>query len=227
MIDSGVSDHFSSLVGFARSGRLHPALGAAQGPARLTSSTSEGSTTARTSKARSAGTRSCPPRCAKRTSSSSPATSPHHLRFSLRIFARAPRHRVAEPRCSPASSPTACSRRSTGAASSSSSPPSTRAPGLPILEAMTCGAPVASSNTSAMPELLGDLDATFDPVDPADIARCMRERVRDSGQAGRPAGALAPAGRPLHLGAGRAPDARGLRAGARDALREDGARRSP
>jgi glycosyltransferase involved in cell wall biosynthesis len=47
--------------------------------------------------------------------------------------------------------------------------------GLPILEAMTCGAPVAASGTSAMPELLGDPAATFDPADPADIARCVRE----------------------------------------------------
>ena len=54
--------------------------------------------------------------------------------------------------------------------------------GLPILEAMTCGAPVASSNTSAMPELLGDLDATFDPVDPADIARCMRSVFETPGK---------------------------------------------
>ena len=51
--------------------------------------------------------------------------------------------------------------------------------GLPILEAMTCGAPVAASGTSAIPELLGDLEATFDPADPADIARCVRE-VLDS-----------------------------------------------
>ena len=47
--------------------------------------------------------------------------------------------------------------------------------GLPILEAMTCGAPVAASRTSAMPEFLGDPSATFDPADPADIARCVSE----------------------------------------------------
>jgi glycosyltransferase involved in cell wall biosynthesis len=47
--------------------------------------------------------------------------------------------------------------------------------GLPILEAMTCGAPVAASGRSAMPELLGDTEATFDPTDPADIARCIRQ----------------------------------------------------
>ena len=46
--------------------------------------------------------------------------------------------------------------------------------GLPILEAMTCGAPVAASNTSSIPELLGDLDGTFDPADPADIAACIQ-----------------------------------------------------
>jgi glycosyltransferase involved in cell wall biosynthesis len=51
--------------------------------------------------------------------------------------------------------------------------------GLPILEAMTCGAPVAASGTSAMPELLGDMEATFDPADPADIARCIRELIDD------------------------------------------------
>jgi glycosyltransferase involved in cell wall biosynthesis len=54
--------------------------------------------------------------------------------------------------------------------------------GLPILEAMTCDAPVASSNASAMPELLGDLDATFDPADPADIARAIREVLETPGK---------------------------------------------
>jgi len=51
--------------------------------------------------------------------------------------------------------------------------------GLPILEAMSCDAPVAASNTSSIPELLGDLEATFDPADPADIARCLRELLED------------------------------------------------
>ena len=46
--------------------------------------------------------------------------------------------------------------------------------GLPILEAMSCGAPVAASRTTSIPELLGDLEATFDPADPADMARCLR-----------------------------------------------------
>jgi glycosyltransferase involved in cell wall biosynthesis len=47
--------------------------------------------------------------------------------------------------------------------------------GLPVLEAMSCGAPVAASSTSSIPEILGDLEATFDPADPADIARCLAE----------------------------------------------------
>jgi glycosyltransferase involved in cell wall biosynthesis len=51
--------------------------------------------------------------------------------------------------------------------------------GLPILEAMTCGAAVAASGVSAMPELLGDRRATFDPEDPSDIARCVREVLED------------------------------------------------
>jgi glycosyltransferase involved in cell wall biosynthesis len=51
--------------------------------------------------------------------------------------------------------------------------------GLPILEAMSCGAPIAASGVSAMPELLGDRRATFDPNDPGDIARCIREVLTD------------------------------------------------
>jgi glycosyltransferase involved in cell wall biosynthesis len=51
--------------------------------------------------------------------------------------------------------------------------------GLPILEAMSCGAPVAASGVSAMPELLGDPAATFDPADPPDIARSIREVLAD------------------------------------------------
>jgi glycosyltransferase involved in cell wall biosynthesis len=54
--------------------------------------------------------------------------------------------------------------------------------GLPILEAMTCGAPVAASGTSAMPELLGDTKATFDPSDPVDIARVIREALETPGK---------------------------------------------
>jgi glycosyltransferase involved in cell wall biosynthesis len=49
--------------------------------------------------------------------------------------------------------------------------------GLPILEGMSCGAPVAASNTSTSPEILGDLRATFDPYDPSAIASCLAETL--------------------------------------------------
>jgi glycosyltransferase involved in cell wall biosynthesis len=57
--------------------------------------------------------------------------------------------------------------------------------GLPILEAMSCGAPVAVSGVSAMPELLGDSDATFDPSSPDDMARCIGEVLRTPGMLDR------------------------------------------
>ncbi len=47
--------------------------------------------------------------------------------------------------------------------------------GLPVAEAMACGAPVIASNTTSLPEVIGRDDATFDPRDPDAIADCMRE----------------------------------------------------
>lgn len=51
--------------------------------------------------------------------------------------------------------------------------------GLPILEAMACGAPVLTSNTSSMPEVSGDAAVLVDPYDVADIVAKMIE-VLDS-----------------------------------------------
>ncbi|TCH97686.1 glycosyltransferase [Roseococcus sp. SYP-B2431] len=45
--------------------------------------------------------------------------------------------------------------------------------GLPLLEAMACGAPCIASDTSAMPEVLGRADALFDPRDPAALAALL------------------------------------------------------
>ncbi len=45
--------------------------------------------------------------------------------------------------------------------------------GLPILEAMRCGAPVVASDRSSMKELVEIDHARFDPEDPADAARVM------------------------------------------------------
>jgi glycosyltransferase involved in cell wall biosynthesis len=45
--------------------------------------------------------------------------------------------------------------------------------GLPIVEAMSCGAPVAASATTSLPEVLGDLEGTFEPHDVDSIASCL------------------------------------------------------
>jgi glycosyltransferase involved in cell wall biosynthesis len=51
--------------------------------------------------------------------------------------------------------------------------------GLPILEAMTCGAVVISSNTSSMPEIIGRTDAMFDPRQPKQIAEVLTKSLVD------------------------------------------------
>jgi len=46
--------------------------------------------------------------------------------------------------------------------------------GIPVLEAMACGAPVITSNTTALPEAAGDAALLVDPEDTATIAAAMR-----------------------------------------------------
>jgi glycosyltransferase involved in cell wall biosynthesis len=46
--------------------------------------------------------------------------------------------------------------------------------GLPVLEAMACGCPVACSNTSSLPEVAGDATLLFDPLSEAQIADTLR-----------------------------------------------------
>jgi glycosyltransferase involved in cell wall biosynthesis len=50
--------------------------------------------------------------------------------------------------------------------------------GLPILEAMACGCPVVTSDTSSMPEIAGGAAILIDPKEPASIARAMVEAAR-------------------------------------------------
>ena len=47
--------------------------------------------------------------------------------------------------------------------------------GLPVLEAMTCGAPVLTSNVSSLPEVAGDAGVLVDPLDVEAIANGMAQ----------------------------------------------------
>ena len=47
--------------------------------------------------------------------------------------------------------------------------------GLPVLEAMACGCPVAASNAGAIPEIAGDAAVLFDPLDIEAMAAAMLE----------------------------------------------------
>lgn len=51
--------------------------------------------------------------------------------------------------------------------------------GVPALEAMACGAPVAVANNSSLPEVVGDAGLYFNATDPADIARAIGEINQD------------------------------------------------
>lgn len=51
--------------------------------------------------------------------------------------------------------------------------------GLPPLEAMACGTPVAASNASPMPEILGDAPVYFNPTDTAAMARQLASLLHD------------------------------------------------
>ena len=61
--------------------------------------------------------------------------------------------------------------------------------GLPVLEAMACGCPVAASNAGAIPEVAGDAAVLFDPTDVDAMATAMleadtrREELRKRGLA--------------------------------------------
>lgn len=51
--------------------------------------------------------------------------------------------------------------------------------GLPVLEAMACGVPVACSNTSSLPEVAGEAALLFDPTDVDQIYSSMQELLSD------------------------------------------------
>lgn len=51
--------------------------------------------------------------------------------------------------------------------------------GLPIVEAMACGAPVIGSDSTSVAEILKIPNAQFDATDPSSIASCMRTALTD------------------------------------------------
>lgn len=52
--------------------------------------------------------------------------------------------------------------------------------GMPVLEAMACGAPVLASRSSALPEVAGDAALLVDPLDPAAIAAGLARLASDA-----------------------------------------------
>ena len=57
--------------------------------------------------------------------------------------------------------------------------------GLPVLEAMARGVPVACSDRASLPEVAGDAALLFDPADPAAIAAALERLLGDPAQADR------------------------------------------
>lgn len=51
--------------------------------------------------------------------------------------------------------------------------------GLPVLEAMACGTPVITSNTTVFPEIFGKAALLIDPTKPEDITKAMQRIVED------------------------------------------------
>ncbi len=51
--------------------------------------------------------------------------------------------------------------------------------GLPPLEAMACGTPVITANTSSLPEVVGEAGLTVDPLDVEGLAKAMRRVLGD------------------------------------------------
>ena len=54
--------------------------------------------------------------------------------------------------------------------------------GLPAVEGMACGTPVASSNRGSLPEVLGDAGEFFDPLDIGEISTVVGSLLADCGK---------------------------------------------
>jgi glycosyltransferase involved in cell wall biosynthesis len=51
--------------------------------------------------------------------------------------------------------------------------------GIPVVESLACGTPVATSNTTAMPEAGGEFAHYFDPAQPEDMAAVIAKALRE------------------------------------------------
>ncbi len=51
--------------------------------------------------------------------------------------------------------------------------------GFPPLEAMACGCPVVTSNTSSLPEVVGEAGIMFNPYDTDSLVEAMRQVLTD------------------------------------------------
>ena len=51
--------------------------------------------------------------------------------------------------------------------------------GIPPLEAMSCGTPVAVADATSLPEVVGDAGLYFDPFDTNEIKRCLHRLMND------------------------------------------------
>ncbi|MDQ6764427.1 MAG: glycosyltransferase, partial [Bacteroidota bacterium] len=53
--------------------------------------------------------------------------------------------------------------------------------GMPVIEAMACGTPVITSDTSALPEIAGGAALLVDPKNENEIAEAINKLINDAG----------------------------------------------
>lgn len=66
--------------------------------------------------------------------------------------------------------------------------------GIPLIEAMGCGAPIAASNTGPFPEIGGNAILYFDPLDPSSISKALQSLTNSELRRGLTAKGLLRAG---------------------------------
>jgi glycosyltransferase involved in cell wall biosynthesis len=81
--------------------------------------------------------------------------------------------------------------------------------GLPVLEAMACGCPVACANTSSLPEVAGDAAVQFDPFATAALADTLQAMLAQPARR-HELRARAAAGWAVFVGGGGRSNARGI-----------------